>query len=76
MPLKEGSSRETVSQNIKTEVEHGKPQKQAEAIALREAGLSNKDAVPEQTFAPTTLPETVSTEETVNQSKTYGNSVI
>ena len=33
MPLKEGSSRETISSNIKTEMEAGKPQKQAVAIA-------------------------------------------
>ena len=42
MPLKSGSSRKVVSQNIKTEMRHGKPQKQAVAIALREAGLSRK----------------------------------
>ena len=35
MPLESGSSREAVSHNIKTEMEHGKPQKQAVAIALR-----------------------------------------
>jgi hypothetical protein len=40
MPLEQGSSRETVSHNIETEMEHGKPQKQAVAIALKEAGLS------------------------------------
>jgi len=42
MPLKKGSSRATVSQNIKTEMAAGKPQKQAVAIALSEAGRSNK----------------------------------
>jgi hypothetical protein len=43
MPLEKGSSREVVGHNIKTEQEHGKPRKQAVAIALSEAGLSNKN---------------------------------
>lgn len=40
MPLKKGKSKETVSKNIKTEMKHGKPQKQAVAIALNQARKS------------------------------------
>jgi hypothetical protein len=38
MPLKKGKSRKAISSNIRTEMRHGKPQKQAIAIALRVAG--------------------------------------
>lgn len=38
MPLHKGSSDKVVGENIKKLINEGYPQKQAEAIALREAG--------------------------------------
>ncbi len=50
MPLKKGKSKKVISQNIKTEMAHGKPQKQAIAIAMSEAGMSKKPKTAQQKF--------------------------
>lgn len=43
MPLKEGSSKGVVSSNISKLVKEGRPQKQAVAIAMKQAGKSKAD---------------------------------
>jgi hypothetical protein len=40
MPLKKG--KKAIPENIRTEMKHGKPQKQAIAIALRTANVPKK----------------------------------
>ncbi len=42
MPLKKGKSKKVVSQNISELMHSGRPQKQAVAIAMSEAGMSKK----------------------------------
>lgn len=42
MPLRKGSSRKVISQNIRTERKAGVPQKQAIAIAYSKAGKSRR----------------------------------
>lgn len=42
MPLKKGSSKKTISDNIRAEIKAGKPKDQAVAIAMRMAGRDKK----------------------------------
>lgn len=42
MPLKKGKSKKAISENIRIERHAGKPEKQAIAIAMSEAGMSRK----------------------------------
>lgn len=42
MPLKSGSSKKVISENVRREMHAGKPQAQAIAIAMRKAGKKRK----------------------------------
>jgi len=42
MPLKKGKSQKVISQNIRTEIEAGRPRDQAIAIAMSKAGKKRK----------------------------------
>ncbi len=50
MPLIKGGSPEAFSQNIKTEIAAGKPQKQAVAIAYSKAGEKKKPTKPKPIY--------------------------
>lgn len=49
MPLMKGSSKHVISENIRTEVNAGRPQDQAIAIAMSKAGKGRKR---KKSFAP------------------------
>ena len=42
MPLKKGKSKKVISTNIRELMHSGRPQKQAIAIAMRQAGVTRK----------------------------------
>jgi hypothetical protein len=59
MPLKTGSAKGVISQNIKTEMAAGKPQDQAVAIALSKAGKSkySSGGMVNRRFSPIARPQ-------------------
>jgi hypothetical protein len=42
LPLKKGTSKKTISKNIKTEMQHGKSKEQAVAIAMSKTGKKKR----------------------------------